>query len=456
MSLTAIVFVLVYCAALIASFALSPMFGFGAYLWAFYNHPQSRWWGEALPEVRWSYIASIVTFISLWGKPYDTSRPSWLRYPPAWLLLIYTLWMWAQSLFAVDSVGHAEGCFLFTKYLMLYFVMYRLAENDTALRQIAWGHILGCFIFGWIAFRTDVQGRLDAVGGPGVDDANVLAMHLITGLAMAGFLLLREKAGWRAILFLLLPFILNGVIETQSRGALVAIAVAAPVGLYLCPRGHRFVTYSIVGLGAILFLMLANEALWNRAKTIQLAEESAMEGSAASRIALIRYGWAIFKDHPLGTGHKGHEALSRNYIPAAMLSNAGTRAAHNTFMQILVEQGIVGAVLYVILLLWVVRQLWILKRMDKQGLPSELGLYRAGIGSALAGAFIAEIFLGSLKAEVNIWLLALLAAFSAVCKKSLEEQREVTVPLAGTDSVVPSEERPNRFALVLHSEFHRR
>jgi O-antigen ligase len=180
-----------------------------------------------------------------------------------------------------------------------------------------------------------------------------------------------------------------------------------------------------------------------------------MEGSAASRIALIRYGWAMFRDHPLGVGHKGHEAISPYYVPATMLSN-GTRAAHNTFMQILVEQGIVGAVLYVILLLWVARQLWILKRMDKQGLSSELALYRAGIGSALAGAFIAELFLGSLKAEVNIWLLALLAAFSAVCEQSLEEKRQATVPIDGTASAVPAEARPNRFALALHSEYHRR
>jgi hypothetical protein len=125
-------------------------------------------------------------------------------------------------------------------------------------------------------------------------------------------------------------------------------------------------------------------------------------------------------------------------------------------MQILVEQGIVGALLYIILCLWVVRELLMLKRLDKEGLSPEFGVYRAGIGSALAGAFAAELFLGTLKAEVNIWLLALLAAFSMVCKQSVAEKREAAVPVDGTVSDVPAEARPNRFALVLHSEFQRR
>ena len=444
MSVTALVFVVIYCLALVGALVVSPLWGFGAYFWVFYNHPPNRWWGVALPDLRWSYTAGIVMLIAVLGKPRSSSRPDWLNSQVAWLLIAYTTWMWIQTVFAVDTTIHFEGCILYTKYVLLFFVIYRLAEDKDYFRLIVWAHVIGCFIFGWIAYRMEVGGRLESIGGPGVDDSNTLAMHLSTGLAVAGFLFLKETLRLRVVLVLLLVFVLNGVIETQSRGAMVALAAAAPVGVYLCPHSFRRVTYAAIGLGIVLLLSLANEGFWNRAQTIELTEESKMESSAASRIALMRYGWAMFLDYPLGAGHRSHETLSANYMPAYMLSSGtNTRAAHNTFMAVLVEQGIVGALLYLLLSVWVIRELRRLKHMDAQGLPVEFGLYRAGIGCALTTAYVAGIFSSYLKAEVNIWLLALLTALSTICQESLPAQQEE--PAQARENVPR-----NRFALRLN------
>ena len=65
MSLTAIVFVGVYVACLGYALMRRPMYGLVAYLWAFYNHPPSRWWGDDLPTLRWSLIAAVVTLLAL-------------------------------------------------------------------------------------------------------------------------------------------------------------------------------------------------------------------------------------------------------------------------------------------------------------------------------------------------------------------------------------------------------
>ena len=116
--------------------------------------------------------------IAVLGKPRLPSRPAWLNNQAAWLLIAYTLWMWLQILFAVDPTAHLEGCILFTKYIVLFFVIYQLAEDEKSYTLITWEHIIGCFIFGWIAYRMEVGGRLEQIGGPGVDDANTLAMHL--------------------------------------------------------------------------------------------------------------------------------------------------------------------------------------------------------------------------------------------------------------------------------------
>lgn len=63
MSITAAVFVLVYVAGL-ALALWNPMAGLCAYLWAFYMNPPGNWWGQDLPDLRWSLIAALVTFVA--------------------------------------------------------------------------------------------------------------------------------------------------------------------------------------------------------------------------------------------------------------------------------------------------------------------------------------------------------------------------------------------------------
>lgn len=65
MSLTAFGFLIVYAALLLIALVRFPFAGLLAYLWAFYNHPPSRWWGADLPDMRLSLVAAIVTLIAI-------------------------------------------------------------------------------------------------------------------------------------------------------------------------------------------------------------------------------------------------------------------------------------------------------------------------------------------------------------------------------------------------------
>lgn len=65
MSLTALGFVAVYVLALTLAFVRHPLWGLLAYFWVFYNHPPTRWWGEGLPDARWSLMAAVVTLVAI-------------------------------------------------------------------------------------------------------------------------------------------------------------------------------------------------------------------------------------------------------------------------------------------------------------------------------------------------------------------------------------------------------
>jgi uncharacterized protein HemY len=64
-------------------------------------------------------------------------------------------------------------------------------------------------------------------------------------------------------------------------------------------------------------------------------------------------------------------------------------------------------------------------------------------------AYAAGMFGGYLKAEVHIWLIALLAALVPICEKSLEVGREDAEQEQRAVDSLSAQKSPNRFALRL-------
>jgi hypothetical protein len=436
MSLTGVAFLTIYLLALILAFVKHPLYGLGAYLWSFYLHPPTSWWGADLPDFRWSLTAAIITLLSVLIKP-PSNGLKWRQNLATPILIGYVSWMWIQTFWAVDPVRHFEGCLLFTKYVILFYIIYRVIADLKTLESFSFIHIVGCLIFGWIAFTTNVSGRLDSVGGPGMDDANLLAMHQITGAAFAGFLFLGIKGKKRWIALFTIPFILNTIILTESRGALVGLVGAALAALIFSPREKRRITYGAMSLGIILFLWLSNAPFWTRMETLAETNEIAMEASARSRIELVRYDLEIAADFPLGSGYGGHQALSAKYLPDYLLSvnqkGERVRSAHNTLMAILVEQGIPGVILYISLIGWSLINLFKLKSSFRKDDKTLFPYFVAATGTSLMAVVICSQFISAMNAEIQIWLISLLAVMislnntqqTSICESNSQKMVEV-------------------------------
>lgn len=423
MSITAIAVFAIFFLGLILAFAVHPIFAIFSYLWIFYNHPPAFWWGVDVPELRYSLIAAMVALVSsfrLKDKPLTPWSENW----GARLLILYAAWMWCQSPWAINPDAHLEGAILWTKYLILHYIIFRVVANTHRIEMFLWAHVVGCFLLGWVAYTTISNGRLESVGGPGVDDSNLLAAHLITSVAAAGFMFLGLKGYRRWVALGCLPFILNAIILTQSRGGLLALVASGFVAWYLAPKVHqRSVTLSIA-TGAFLFLFLSNADFWARISTIYGSDANPAE---EVRAGLIGPQFRMFIDHPLGAGHRGNEFLSIQYMPTELLAgNSGRRSAHNTFMAVLVDQGVPGATILIALYFWVGVTLIKQKILDAHGLPPIMGTYRAILGTALFSCFVSGLFLNLLKSEVQIWLLALLASLSVLANHEIERKQDET------------------------------
>jgi hypothetical protein len=346
-----------------------------------------------------------------------------------WLLALFTGWMWLQSLWAVEPVRHFDGAMLFTKYTMLAFLVTRLIDSEAALELFGWVHVCGCFWWGWIAFRDYTSGRIELDLGAGVNDSNTIGFHLVTGLAFAGLMLVALPHKRRFFTLAMIPFILNAVILTASRGAVLAMLAAGAGSLFFAPRMRRGVLYACAALGVVLFFRLAgSELFWQRMDTLHVEKGQEIEASAASRIDIAAANWRMFQDYPLGTGYRGNAYLSPRYLPERFLTN-GERAAHNTFFAVLVDEGVVGIVLYGGMMLWAFGTVWRLKRLDAAGLPVMLGTFRGAVGAGLVAYLVAGMFTNFMAAEVGIWLVALVSVVDRLSSPwAIPVRRQAVVP----------------------------
>jgi len=410
MSATAVLFILVFFAALLLSFLKHPKYGLFAYLWVFYNHPPSRWWGQTLPDLRWSLLAAVVTLISVIIFK-RAKKVKWSRQFISISLILFALWLWIENSWALDTKLHQEGCILITKYVVLSYLFFTIVEDLSVLRFIAWTHVTGCFILGWIARAEAGGGRLEGVGGPGIDDANTLAMQLATGVVMGGFLLFIQSGYKKWFSLPALAFILNGIILASSRGAMLGLVGGGFVATLFSPTKIKKWLFIVIPLAVVMLNFLAHDIFWERWSSIWEKDESGeYEESAQSRFVIIKAGLQMAKDYPLGAGHRGHNLLSPKYIPEEYLAGNGMRAAHNTVMAVLVEFGFVGLALYSFLIIGTGIDLLKLCKIKSE----KIQIYAIMLLTAFCCYFIAGQFSNYIKAEVWIWIVGLTQALKKI------------------------------------------
>lgn len=423
MSPTAVIFALLFASGLGLAIFRHPVFGLYTYVAVFYLHPPSRWWAAGLPDLRWSFTAALVTFLAtlaLRKDSKDGERQPWWSTTPAKLLIAYTAWLWIQSPWALAPEDHMYMSTLYVKYIVVFYLVYRLLDTRERVVEFLLCHLAGCLYLGWVALNANFSGRLNGVGGPGIDEANLLAAQLATAVVIGAMLLLSER-GWRWWLTAAsLPLAMNTMVMAGSRGAFLSVLVAGGVLWYLKPKTYRRAFYGYAALGLIAFLGLAHEEFWSRMTTITAAAESyeTADESAQNRMEGFKAQLQMAKSYPHGSGHRGTAVLSPDYMDAKWLTgNPPQRSSHNTFMTALVEQGIPGVFFFLGFLLYITRTLLARRRAPPTTANAQLNSIFAAIGGGLAVVYVAGNFVDCVKAEIYIWLLGALAALAEVARR---------------------------------------
>ncbi|HAR34950.1 MAG TPA: hypothetical protein DCR95_12940, partial [Desulfobacter sp.] len=204
-----------------------------SYALSLYASPAHNWFGSYLPDLRWSLLASLCTLISIFvNKSHLVPKTPWLSTAPAKIIICYAIWMWIQLLWALSYEAHIEGTILITKYIILYYIIYRVLDNDSTFFTFIMFNLVGGFYISRRVLGYSMGGRVEGIGGPGINDSNTLGMHMSVLLIFAGMMLLkkntlfRNNLHWRicqGIILISAVYIANSVVQTISRSAVLGI-----------------------------------------------------------------------------------------------------------------------------------------------------------------------------------------------------------------------------------------
>jgi O-antigen ligase len=245
-------------------------------------------------------------------------------------------------------------------YIQLFAMVWLIWEFGSHEREQIWlmqAYVFGTFVSGIDTvhrFLSHQESAYQRYAGAGLD-ANDLGLMIALSIPVSYCLLIqsRRRMAWVYRLQLILAGMT--LLLTASRGAtlagLIALSIVPLTHAHLTGRQKMAVllTISLLVSGALL---LVPSSSWKRLSTMpgELAH-----GTLTGRTVIWKAGWEIFRAHPfLGTGANSFRlVISRALAEPIYLDEPGRSPAppaHNTFLSVLVEQGVIGLTLFCALL----------------------------------------------------------------------------------------------------------
>jgi O-antigen ligase len=251
------------------------------------------------------------------------------------------------------------------------------------------------------------------IGGLAGLDPNELASALVAGVALSAALVvcMKRSPGLRLAAAAGGAFCLLGIFLTVSRGGILALSASLIAAMLFSGRWRRYVVVGAVlvaGATFIYFTSFASEGDLERISSSTQGESHVPDG----RITIWALGWRMAEANPVeGVGAGNFRNSAKNYLlqPGVLTRSdqvlmATPQVAHNSYLEVLSELGIVGLGLFVTLIGFsLVSMLRAARNFRIRGDPTGEVLSR-GFAVALVGTLVADFFI-SQELNKQLWLL---------------------------------------------------
>jgi len=295
---------------------------------------------------------------------------------------------------------------------------YLCGSLATALQTI-WSYLVGAGRYSMNAERFVGEGF----------DPNSVGVLIGLSIPMAFYLVTVYKRGYAAWAAGISCVIACAAIPlTGSRGA----SVAALAGILLLPWSkwatspRRKLSLAATVLAAVAIISFAvPRTTWQRIGTIG---ESIASGDVGGRGAIWRAGLIVFTEHPIvGSGTAGFRRLVVPHLGAE-------RVAHNAFLSVLVDHGLIGLALYLALYACLLATILRLPALERR------------ISLAVLACWLVGAMSLSLQGAKASWFVVAIVASQAVLARGRQTKRTKTIlcRFPAHSLAVPGASRPSR------------
>lgn len=375
----------------------------------------------------------------------------WQR--PAILLTVYGMVGFASILYAPDPERVWSALVVFAKDAMITVIIVVLLHHPSTFRKVIWtllfiGIFLGTlsiyqYITGtytndyWgfaVANIQSITGQTNDYRSAGpIGDPNYYAqvMGVLVPLSLERFIrerrpILRGVALWALIASVFAVFL------TYSRGGFIAMAIALIAYFIIYPPKVYYIPVAI--LGGLLLMTLAPPMYFDRILSLTelfnpkgglMVEDYALRGRASENLAALE----MVKAQPLfGVGFSNFSFLFNQYSKQAGLALVATeRAAHNLYLEVVAETGLVGFAVFMTMLYTSFRMIyraWVVfvrtKSRDYAGMAASFGV-------ALLGYLVAAFFIHNAFPRYFYLMIGLSLSFEMMALTHLQELRSKDV-----------------------------
>ena len=346
----AIVYLFLVAAGYVLTF-VEPFWGIITFLYMNYIRPEVLSYG-ALTKYQLPQVTAILVILSSFFHSKFFKLPLVVASPIMASLLLMTVCMLLSGLGAINpSISNRYSADVF-KFILIAILFVLLTDSEKKLNYLLLAHLIGGGFLALWSFEQHFRGnyRLELVGGGTTNTSNGLAALFILILPLYLHLIGHYKKSIQYSALLVSSLTIADIVFTQSRAAFIALLVQCGLLFWLYDSRKKYYFLLIV-LPAFFYAALStsmgDESYFDRITAVA-KEGLDVDTSASSRKYLWAAAWEAFKEHPLlGMGQQNFKFLVEDYYHSAK----GPTDAHNTFLLLLSEGGILTSFFYTFSLL---------------------------------------------------------------------------------------------------------
>lgn len=367
-----------------------------------------------------------------------------------YVLTLFVVWVTLSITWAEQSAPVLDAAFRYLPNALLFPITYwAIRTRDDALLLIG-AFVIGTLIsaaYGLVSAPADPNSLERLTGAAGNANETAAALGAGAALAAALALALKEPALRLAAAFIL-PLCLYAMFLTLSRGALVALASMLITTVLIAGR-RRGLTITAAVVAAMLcvgyFVTIAPP---------QAAERVLASDGGSGRSDIWRVGWRMVEANPVvGVGAGNFPNSSVHYLiePGAIVRDDyivdQPKVAHNMYLEVMAELGIVGMALFLGILGYSLYcALAAIRRFTWTG-DRQMEIVSRALFIALVGLLVSDFF-GSRQFSKQLWLLLSIApALLAISRVELEALAELEDAEAEEDEGEPAGYDPSPAAI---------